>query len=489
MAEKSFGSDFEFVFKRSGEMRHLILCALCAATPAFAQSALTLNQYLDDVRSHNPEARAAIDNVESYEARRNEAESPLMTEFYGTWNKRDDKKPTQVPAIFGTETAVEQWRTGFRKQTDFGLGADLYFNSQRTTIVGASPTFLPVADYMEASAVLGLTQSLWRNGFGEGTRAQIEAQRAANDINLLQSRFQLKNILLNAENAYWSVVSFNQVVKLQQENVERARKLRDYMSGRARMKLFDDTDAMQAQAAFESRELELQNSLDERAVLIRQFNTLRGLDSDQIQSLDGLPTNAMMSEVHQPVRGKMTREDFDMLRAQARAGVAQAKYANSQIQPQLDLVASVATNGRDGTTPEAYQQTETNHYPTWSVGVNFSVPLDFGMISDIRRGYRKASAAADDLHSQAQFSEVRAWDDLNQQKKEAQGRYDRSLSVERIQTELVKREHTRLINGRATTFEALNFEQNLALAQIQRVQSQLFLLKIYNAIKTFEAKP
>ena len=449
---------------------------------------LTVEQYMDEVKSHNPEARAAVDNIASFQLRDSEAEVPLMTEFYGQYNKRDDKKPTQVPFFMGNETQTEQWRAGFRKQSEYGLGADLYFNSQRTIIEGVDPHTFPVNNFMESSAVLALTQNLWRNGFGEGTRAQVDAKRAANDVSLLQAKFALKTLLLNAQNAYWSVVSYNQVVKLQTENVERAKKLRDYMANRTKMKLFDDTDSMQAQAAFETRELELQSSLDERATLIRQFNTLRGVDSNQIQSLEGLPAQAMLVDTGTSSGGHMTREDFEGLRAQAKAGVAQALYAKSQIQPQLDVNASIATNGRDGITPQAYDQTATNRYPTWSIGVNFSVPIDFGMISDLRGGYRKASAAADDLRSQAQFSEVRAWEDLVQQKKEAQGRFERSLSVEKIQTELVKREHTRLLNGRATTFEALNFEQTLALSQIQRVQSQLALLKIHNAIKTFEAK-
>jgi hypothetical protein len=53
----------------------------------------------------------------------------------------------------------------------------------------------------------------------------------------------------------------------------------------------------------------------------------------------------------------------------------------------------------------------------------------------------------------------------------------------------VKREKRRLLDGRATTFEAINFEQNLALAQIGRVRAQLAFLQINNTIKTFEAKP
>src|SRR5207253_2098210 len=170
--------------------------------------------------------------------------------------------------------------------------------------------------------------------------------------------------------------------------------------------------------------------------------------------------NPIMTQVSKLVAtGHRSGEDFDMIRAQAKAGVAQAQYANSQIQPQLDLLGKFATNGRDGATADSYYQAGTDKYPTWSIGLNFSIPLDFAMIGKLRRGYHKAKDAADAMTEQAAFSEIRLWDDLTRQKKEAQGRYERSQSVEKIFNDLVKRERTRLMNGRTTTFEALDFEQ------------------------------
>lgn len=466
----------------------LISVILFSATTVHAQgkTGLTLNRFLEDVKAHNPDARAAVENITSFQLREREADIPLVPEFYAQYGQMDDKKPTAQPMFMGTETQGNRWRAGFRKLSDFGLGADLYFNAQRTIIENVSPGIMPVNNFMESSAVLQLTQSLWRNGFGEGTRAQIEANRAVTEIALLQNRFRLKTMLLDAQNAYWSVVSYNQVVKLQQENVERAKKLRDYMNNRTRLRLFDDTDAMQAQASFEARDLELQNSLDERAKVVRQFNTFRGLNSDEIEPLEGLASEAMIVEAFKNPSGRMSREDFDLLRAEAKAEAAKTKFARSQIQPQLDLQASVATNGRDGVTTQSYSQAETSRYPTWSIGINFSVPLDFGLVRDLRHGFRNSTVAAENMREAAEFNETRAWNDLNKQKKEAQGRYERSLSIEKLQTNLVKRERQRLLSGRATTFEAINFEQNLALAQIQRVRAQLALLQIHNAIKTFE---
>jgi len=465
-----------------------LLAFLGTSVAAGDKGTLSMVQYLDQVKQQNPQARAALESMYSFQLRDSEAESPILTNLYAQWNRRDDKKPTAVPLFMGTETLTEGWRAGLQKQTEYGLGMDLYFNSQRTIINGAGPQFIPVNNFNESSANLELSQSLWRNAFGEGTRAQIEADRATNDANMLQSKFDLKNIMLNAENAYLAVVSLNQIVKLQTENVERAKRLRDYMQNRAKLKLVDDTDFMQTEASYLSRGLELQSSINARASMIRAFNTLRGVDNDEIPNLDTWPDQAMMKETEKAPTGRMTREDFQMMRAQAKAAQAKAKFANSQIQPKLDLNAGISTNGRDGVTPNAIYQAETDHYPTWFVGASFSIPIDFRLISDVRHGYRKAAEAAEDMQAQANFSETRAWDDLVNQKKEAQVQYEQAVRVEELQTQLTKREQVRLHNGRTTTFEALQLEQNLALAQVQRVQNQLNLLKVHNAIQMFEAQ-
>ncbi len=349
-----------------------------------------------------------------------------------------------------------------------------------------NPGFIPLNDYYHTRAGVLLTQSLWRSSFGEGTRAQYELQKAKNRMEALQAQYDLKNIQLRAENAYWSVVSLNQIVKLQEENVDRAKKLSDWMKKRVGMRLVDDVDGLQVVASQETRELELQTSLDERAKLVRQFNTLRGLNSDESPQLEGLPVKEFTLD--DKGSGKMRRDDFDALRARARGAVAMAEGAVSQIRPQLDLTASFAGNGRDGLTSKSHELATTDKYPSWSVGLMFSIPIDVNLILDVKRGYRARAKSAREMEAMADFNEERVWQDLVKQRKEAFGRYQRAIGVEKIQTELVVRERRRLSNGRATTFEALSIEQGLALAQIQRVRAELAFMQIHNAIKTFEVK-
>lgn len=458
-----------------------------AKKTAPSEKILTLSEYLNQVKSNNPEARAAAANVEVAEMRLNEAEVPYSSEFYSEYKLFSDRKePTN--AFSPVESKGRTWRVGVRDRTTFGLSADVYLNSLRTTLGGA-PAFLTYKDYETSAFGLNLQQSLWRNAFGEVDRKNQEAQRANNRMEVLKAKFALKNLLLAAENTYWAVVSYNEIVKLQEENVDRARRLRDWMKQRASMRLFDDVDAMQAQASFEQRELELQTSLNERAGFIRQFNTLRGENSDAPVALSELPTQDFMAQAVSDKSKRMSREDFQIVYEQAEASGAKARANLSAIRPQLDLVGQIAGNGLDNYAGGSLNEATRGQHPNWAVGVVFSVALDYSLIGDMKRSYRAQRAAANDIKEQARFNEQRAWDDLVKKNADAQDLFRRAVSLEKLQTDLVQRERRRLLNGRSTTFQSLQIEQNLAGAQIARVRAQLALLQLHNLIKQFEEVP
>jgi outer membrane protein TolC len=380
------------------------------------------------------------------------------------------------------------WRVGVKDPTSFGLSTDYYVESGHSHLFGVSPFVPMMTDYEDSRAGVDIRQSLWRNGFGEATRAGTALQKSASRIELLKRQFEFKNLLLKSENAYWTLVSLNQIVRLQEENVGRAKKLDDWMRKRVSMRLVDDVDGLQARASYEMRDLELQTSLDERAALARQFNMLRGVPNDDVEALAELPDPKAILKGAKDGSQRMTREDFRIIFEQAEAGRQEARAAKSQIAPQLDLVAGVATNGLDEARERSYDELRDLRNPTWNVGVMFSVPLDYSLIGNMRRSYRAASNAAEALRAHAEFAEERTWHDLLSQKTEAQRRFERSLALEKTQTELVKRERNRLLNGRTTTFQAITIEQNLAGAQIQRVRAQVALIQIHNVLKNWEVQ-
>lgn len=468
-------------------MRLALIFCLAWPWDLGAQPAITLSlkSYLEQVKTQGPEARSAVEGVVSAEKRLIEYESTTTPELYASYNLVNDEKETAQPDFQGTKTKALNWQVGIKKNTTFGLSGNLNFQHQQVNVAGVNTNFFRTPDYTEAKASLELRQALWRNGFGESTRSEVASAKAGLKAEYLKRRMELKNVLLRAENTYWSLVSLNQIIKLQQENVDRARAYRNRLSGKARLRLYDDVDAMQAEAAYQERELELQKSMDDREILAREFNTLRGRASSAVEGLEALPEKDILLRTAKSSLKAQTREDLRMAVEVARSTAHKARSQRTSIKPKLDLVGSYTSNGRDIPARPAYEEVEKFDHPGWAVGVEFSIALDFGLLSDLRQGYKALERSAKEQEQFAEFNEERVWNDMIQKKQDAQGRFERYLNLEKLQTQLAKRERQRLNNGRTTTFQALQSEQNLALTQIRRVESQRALIEIHNVVKTF----
>jgi outer membrane protein TolC len=463
----------------------LYFAVLTLAGFCLTANALSLEGYLEQVKSQNPEARAAQTGVKAAELAQVQADGQFSPELYSEYRLFDSRsEPTSNFAP--TETRGRMWKIGVTKQTSFGLSADAYFTSQRNQLLGVNTAFIPLNDYEQSALGINLSQSLWRNSFGSATRSQYEADKSASRQALLKERFHLKDILLKAENTYWSLVSYNQMVKLQKENVERARKLRDWTKRKARLRLSDDVDALQGEASYRQREIDLQNMQNQRQEIVRAFNTLRGSDRDTVEELDDLPTQEFMLKTVKDPKKRMSREDFQIIYEQARQSAAEAKASRSLLWPKLDITGGLSSNGLDPNTPPAYNEATSGHNPDWNVGIVFSVPLDYSLIGNMRHAYEARARAAKDQAEQARFSESRVWDELLQKNREAQDIFEKSIALEKLQTEVVKRQRRLLLNGRSTTFQTIDSENGLASAQISRLKAQLDLLQIHNVIKQFE---
>ena len=446
---------------------------------------LTLNEYLEQVRSRSPDARAALADVATAELRMREADQAFSPSAYAEFNRSDSRIQPQN-TFTPMQTQDRTWKVGLKDKTKIGTDIDASFTSTHKALLGVNPQFLPYNNFETTQLGLNVTQPLWRDGFGAATRAQADSKRAANRRILLDAKFRVKNLLLSAENTYWSLVSYGDIIKLQEQNVERARRLRDYMKQKVSVRLMDDVDYLQAQSSMESRELELITSRDQREVMVRKFNTLRGAEADQMETLVDLPKGELLLKDAKDPAQRMTREDFRSLFEASTIAENEAKGAQSIIAPQLDLVGSIYANGLGYQAKDAQDDALKGRNPNWAIGLKFSVPLDYRLIGDLRRSYQSARRSAASQAEQAHYAEQRTWDDLMKKHRESQNRFERATAIEATLDQLVKRERQRLLDGRSTTFQTLTFEQTLANAQVARVQAQLALVENHNLVKQFE---
>lgn len=467
----------------------MIILKILLISMSWAQNAapvLTLEKYLDQVQRGNPQARSLVAAAEAAEVKVRQAELGTVPEFFAEYNAFDDKTPPIFPFSPKRKNG-NSWKVGVGQETSIGLGAKLYFEDTNTTLHGINPQFLPTPSYNQGRAVLELRQALIRNGFGELTRATRDAQKASAQADLENIKFNLKKVLLEAENAYWSLVTYNQVVELQEENVSRAQKLSGWMSQQGKKRLVDDVDALQAKTAYDMRQMELATSRSEREAVIRTFNTLRGLETSSPEKLQGLP---QLSPGDQKLlSAKVKREDFSAAKNSTVASEMQAKIGYSSLRPQVDLVGSVASNGLDQRFSGMYSDVKDLQYPSWSVGVQIKFPLNIFLVRQLRAATKKDVLAAQEASANVDLQLQQAWNDLVQKQKEYFDIFQRSQNIEESYGTIVQKERMRLQNGRSSTFNLINLEQTRVTAQIQRTKSQLLLLQIQNILKTFEVTP
>ena len=117
------------------------------------------------------------------------------------------------------------------------------------------------------------------------------------------------------------------------------------------------------------------------------------------------------------------------------------------------------------------------------------MPLDFWTASDVKEGYEKEAIGAEMKHQRKLFEQEQEWASLNKKLLEAQKRLSLATNYEDAQRAKYEYERIRHSKGRSTTFYVLQFEQDYALAQVNRLKAQTEVLGLVAQMKTFGGTP
>jgi outer membrane protein TolC len=468
-------------------MRNAVMISAWAFAPAILaapSSTLTLDAYLDQVRGGNKAAQAAAELSAAGGLKAAERSVILSPNLYATWMVSRDHKPTSNPVMMGSATNVDSIAYGVSQLTPFGLAGKLSMTTNHIVIEGASPQFLPLADYYETRPQLEISQSLWKNGFGRETRAQLAAVEGQALLSKHSERLKEKFLMAEAEGTYWRLALAREAVAAQKESYARAVKMREWSAGRVKLSLADKADLLQSEAAVKGRELEMQAAVDEEQAASRQFNSLRGMASDKVTEALGKLTAEAIDKMADPSRSG-PREDVLVARqaetlAKAAATIAREKYA-----PQVDLFASIAGNGRDAEAGQSKSEGMDIKNPTRQYGVKLNIPLGVPAVMDQRRGAEMEARASELTRERKEFEEEREWEALKDALADARKRLDLAAKMEEIQKDKYEHEKGRQSKGRSTLFQVLMFEQDYAAAQLNRIRMKADFRRIVAQMKTF----
>ena len=469
-----------------------LLAGLFATLFVFAEPApsssqqLTLDQYLEQVKKSSPGVNASSLQIQGTEEASREGDlvySPHLT-FNG--NYENDKRQVTNFLLTGTVTSGDNMTFGVDEQFSFGLKANLSYNLTNTLTTGISPLLFPPGKFQFSmgQTELDLTQSLWKNGFGVETRASATLAEASSLASHYSEKFKLKQTLSQAETAYYRLAIAREAFHLQEEVLDRAKKILEWSDRRAKNQLADKSDMLQAKAAYQLRQLDLESVRDEQRSAQLSFNTLRSSTTEEVnETLEPINTQSIL-DVQSPKRAEVT-DDVKAAEQNERVVVANNELSRQKAQPDLSLFGTLAYNGVDTYLSTAMSDSFSTKHPEYIIGVKFTYPLYFLETSTVRSGRIKQQLAAESQTIQTRLDNSQNWIDLQKKFSETKVRLKMAEDLVIAQKEKLDHEKYRFNLGRTTTFQVLTYEQDYSQALIMRLQIEQQILALHSQMKTY----
>lgn len=449
---------------------------------------LTLEDYLTEVKAKNQGLVGLKISSKAKKDRQDEAGLFFKPSFFLTGEYYDDQRPTNAPAFQGTQTLRHTLRTGLSQNLQTGTKLALSYNYYKTQINGAQPGFLPNRQFFDVAPQLEFTQSLWRNWLGSEFKAQTKAQESQVEAQRFQEIFNYKQILMNAENAYWRLYVAQTSLKVQEQSLERARKLRNWNSERYRSNLTDESDLVQADANLQNREIEYQDTLTEIDTALREFNAFREVEGEAI-NLEGTKGKDSSYILDASLPAKVgIREDVKVFMANQKLANANAELGRQRNRVNVELYGQYSMNGRDKQYADAADQAWGATRPFSIFGVRLTSPLDFGAMNEYKRAYAQ-EVTASELQLKRKVYEVdREYEILNERFENFKKRLKLAQKMVEVQERKLSTEKRRYNQGRTTTFAVLQFEQDFANAQLLKLRYERELIAVYNQLKLYSGE-
>ena len=449
--------------------------------------ALTLNEYLDKVKSDSSSYKGTSEQSEGAALKSREADLIFTPQFFAEANVGHDGKPTVPKTADRIDT--EAYSLGISQQFDFGLQSKLSYSLDRTRFVGANTLFITTPDYWDATPKIELTMPLWGGGFGRTAQANEQLTREQNIADQFSNKAQSAGFLAEAEAAYWKLSAWSDVVRIQETALQSAQNILDYVSKKKKMNLGEDADVVQARALVESRNLELQVARNEQREALRSFNKYINRNAeDPVSDLE--PVNyATLENIVVPEKRPGDRYDVRATEAQVATAKASSQLVEQRNRPTFDVYGSYALNGRDSAEVEAMKNAGYTDTDTGYIGFRFNMPLNLSATSDAKAGALKSVRAAEYNRQYALYAQEQDWINLTRNLTDARDNLRLLSRIESAQKTKLDVERTRLRQGRTTTYQVLLFEQDYSQAALTRVKSAANILALQTQVKLYQNSP
>ena len=401
-------------------------------------------------------------------------------------------------ALAGADVSTSESVAGlldFQQTLPFGLRYDVSYNVGRTDTNSVFQSFNPSWDNTLAISVM---QPLLNGRGEEATAAELLLAQANTQVSRAAFHAQVEEVLLQVETAYWELVFAERDVEVKRSSLVLAKEQLERTLAQVEVGLIAPVEATQAEVQIAVRETDLilaRNNLANARDLMRALlhaDILPGGWETALRPTDEPVVDVTRLDAAELVRTALARRaEITSADATVAARSVAVKATRNVLQPRLDLLAQLSTNGvggdlivRDGFPGDivdvipggfgdALDQMFSFEFVSWRVGLNVTVP-----IGNSTAAGNYAQATLDRDRSRTELQRLRQQVTLEVRRSargvEAAAEAAQSTSKTReLAEEQLRIEVDRFDVGMSTNFEVLRFQDDLAVARSQQLRARI----------------
>lgn len=442
--------------------------------------ALTLDEYLHQVAEKNGQLKAVQSGQEAASAKREAGDMELATTLTASVQRLDDQKPQELaPGFVMTETAGTSYSLGLAKKFSTGTQAQLTGAMSDVGPYFSMGTLGSAAPPVSGSVTLSLSQSLWKNFFGNATRLRREREAVVETAERGALDLQGRQVLIDAEASFWDCLYMQEEVRQREDSLARAKKIEAWVRRRASNGIGDKADVLNAEGLTAKNELDLLQSRDNlRAAQEKVLTALeipRGEASPPLKAEleKERPILEMVGKAKLPQKANLNMKDEDVVQLDAylaildaKAKAVGAKEAEDAMRPDLVLSGKYGTNSYEDTWNSASSKITDPSKPTKAIGVSFTYMLDGDLKDSTRNAARMQALSAAQTQEHKLLESRSAWQEFIRRHKELGEQVNAAEKLSRIQTQKAAAQRDKLSKGRSITSDVITAEQDASNATL-----------------------
>ncbi|MDR3306409.1 MAG: TolC family protein [Endomicrobium sp.] len=471
------------------KFRFLFVFTFCFAASFAYGEMLTIDGYLNMVAKNNSGLKSIQASIDAVKGKLADIERVYAYSLSADVSYSDDKSGRPYNQLAKLNEA-SNWKydASLNKQfatgTQFSLGIEgIYGTYDYVSGAALGETRYNVSDI---APFVGVQQSLWKDINGGSTKAILAKQKASAKSALYLLEYKKQKLLLDAKISYWNLSYARTVIDFRKVSFDRKRRLLDWNQRRYNMDLVERSDLLQSQAAVKSGELNLKLAYEDENRANRTFNQFLNIKDDRVRyDVEKFEDKGNSFKIDGTLTKKGARADVLAALEDINTALYDHEASQRSRGAELILEGKYSVNGVEQSSGKSFDHVKNGDRPSYSLGLKYTLPLDFKLRKAIDKGYEAAKVSAQTAAESAVVKENDDWIQLIDNWNNARIRMDLAVEVEKIQKQRYEEDRNLLKKGRTTTYMLLQSEEDLDGAALNVFKGILELIQINEQAKAF----